>query len=293
MEGVFVAGAAIAAGRVTRHELKRWYRPLYRGIYLPKHSTPTLRDRATAAWLASGRTGVIAGVAASGLHYAEWVDDDIDIDLIDGTMRKQPGLIVHDETLRDDEITQAGRIPVTTPARTAYDLGRLLPRGDALARLDALARARSLRAEDVLLIAEHHKGARGLRRLRSVLPLIDAGAASPKETGLRLLLIDAGLPIPTTQIPVCDRGYRPFAFLDWGYRPLAGEGWEEYLVSAEYDGDQHRKDRLQYVRDHKRQRKLEALGRNNIRVINEDDPAEVIARVTAALRSRGWRPGRN
>jgi hypothetical protein len=176
-------------------------------------------------------------------------------------------------------------LPVTTSARTAYDLGRHLPRGKAIARMDALARATSFSAEDVLLIAKRHHGARGSRRLRAALPLVDAGAASPKESWLRLLLIDAGLPAPTTQIPVrspVNGRYWPFAFLDMG--------WEDYRVSAEYDGDQHRTDRPQYVRDHRRQRKLERLGWINIRVINEDAPADVIDRARTALLSRGWRP---
>ena len=194
MDGVFIGREAIGAGRLTRHELRRWYRPLYRGIYLRNDVTATLRDRMTAAWLASGCDGVIAGVAASALHHAEWVDHDVDIDIIAKGIRPQTGLIVRDETLRDDEITHAGGLRVTTSARTAYDLGRQLSRGKALARMDALARATPFSAEDVLLIAKHHKGARGLKRLRAVLPLVDSGAASPKETWLRLLLIDAGLP---------------------------------------------------------------------------------------------------
>ncbi|WP_409427557.1 hypothetical protein [Mycobacterium sp. SMC-11] len=281
MERVFVGSEAIAAGFLTRHELQRWYRAVFRGIYLPKDTTPTLRDRTTAAWLASGRKGVIAGVAASALHGAEWVDADVDIELIAHNTRPQAGLIVRDETLADDENTKIAGIPVTTPARTAYDLARHLPRGQALARLDALARATPFSTEDVLLIAKHHKGARGSRRLRTVLPLVDAGAASPKETWLRLRLIDAGLPTPTTQIPVCDRRYWPFAWLDLG--------WEDYKVSAEYDGEHHQKDRAQYVKDRQRQRRLERLGWINIQVINEDDPQEAVRRVTEALHARGWR----
>jgi len=282
MGEVFIGSEALAQGRLTEHELRCWHRPIFRDVYVSKTHEPTLRDRIEGAWLRSGRHGVIAGVAASALHHAEWVDRDIPIELVWSNTRPPRGLIARDETLRDDEIAHAGRLPVTTPARTAYDLARHLPRGQALARLDALARATPFSAEDVLLIAKHHKGARGLRKLRAVLPLVDAGAASPKETWLRLLLIDAGLPTPTTQIPVCDRSYWPFAWLDMG--------WEEYKVSTEYDGDHHRKDRPQYVRDHKRQRRLQALGWLNIRVINEDDRNDVIARVREALHARGWRP---
>nr|WP_046282711.1 hypothetical protein [Mycobacterium sp. UM_NZ2] len=282
MDGVFIGSEATVAGRLTRHELRRWYRLLFRGVYLRKDTTPALRDRTTAAWLASRRHGVIAGLAASALHGAQWVDADVDIELIAQNTRAQPGLIVRDETLADDEVTKVAGLPVTTPARTAYDLARHLPRGNAVARLDALARATPFSTEDVLLIAKHHQGARYLRRLRAALPLVDAGAASPKETWLRLLLFDAGLPTPTTQIPVRDRRYWPFAWLDLG--------WEDYKVSAEYDGEHHQKDRAQYVKDHQRQRKLERLGWINIQVINEDNPQETIHRVTQALHARGWRP---
>lgn len=298
MDRVFIGSEAIAAGRLTRHELQRWYRPVYRGIYGPKDAPLALRDRTTAAWLASGRNGVVAGVAASALHGAKWVDPDVPVELIAHNSRSQSGLTIWGETLADDEITQVAGIPVTTAARTAYDLGRRLPRAPAVARMDALARATPFSVEDAMLLAKHHRGARGLRRLRVALPLViprkrevpPAGAASPKETWLRLLLIDAGLPTPTTQIPVYDGGSWPFAFLDWGYRPLAGEGWEEYQVAAEYDGEHHQKERPQYVKDHRRQRKLEHKRWINIRVINEDDPHEVIRRTRNALMSRGWQP---
>jgi hypothetical protein len=38
-------------------------------------------------------------------------------------------------------VSAVKRLPVTSVARTAFDLGRHLPRGQALARLDALMRA--------------------------------------------------------------------------------------------------------------------------------------------------------
>jgi hypothetical protein len=92
-------------------------------------------------------------------------------------------------------------------------------------------------AEDVLLIAKRHHGARGTRQLRELLPLVDGGAASPKETWLRLLLIDAGFPKPTTQIPAVEDHGRLVRMLDLG--------WEDFMVAAEYDGDQHRTNRDQ------------------------------------------------
>ena len=104
---------------------------------------------------------------------------------------------------------------------------------------------------------------------------------SPKETSLRLLLIDAGLPRPETQILVHNGDYYPLAYLDMG--------WEEYMVAVEYDGDQHRKDRRQYLKDMSRLRMLELRGWIVIRVVAEDHPLDVLDRVRKALASRGFR----
>lgn len=138
MGEVFLGGEALAAGRVTRHQLQRWYRTVYRGVYVPKGGEVSLRDRAVGAWLASGRRGVIAGVAASALHHASWVDNTHPIELVGVKCRPQPGLIPRLERTADDEVTTAFGLPVTTRLRTAFDLGRHLNRPEALARLDAL-----------------------------------------------------------------------------------------------------------------------------------------------------------
>ena len=66
-------------------------------------------------------------------------------------------------------------------------------------------------------------------------------------------------------------------------------GWKEFKVAVEYDGDQHRTDRRRYVWDQRRSRMVARLGWDAVRVIKEDPPAEVIARVEESLRARGWR----
>lgn len=96
---------------------------------------------------------------------------------------------------------------------------------------------------------------------------------------MRLVLIDAGLPKPTTQIPVND-GRRLVGLLDMG--------WEDYRVAVEYDGDQHRSDRRQYVKDINRLAKFADLGWVVIRVVAEHRPVDVIARARQALARRGY-----
>jgi hypothetical protein len=286
MQDVFVASQAVTAGLLTRHELQRWHRAIFRGVYVPNGHELSLRDRTVGALLACRRPAVVGGIAASALHGAKWIDVDTPVELVGPNVRPQRGLLVRNERLAEDEITQVAGISVTTPARTAFDIGRHLQRDDAVARLDALMYATPFSVEDVLLLAKRYPGARGVRRLRAALPLVDGGAASPKETWLRLSpasgrcpqLTDAGFPRPVTQIPVSD-GWRPVRILDMG--------WEDLKVAAEYDGDQHRGDRKQYVKDIRCQETLQRLGWIVVRVIAEDRKDDIIGRVADARNRRG------
>jgi hypothetical protein len=279
MSGILIGSEALQSGVLTRHQLSR-YRRLLPDVYAPRDAELSLRDRTVAAWLWSRRRGVVAGSAAAALHGAQWIDADEPVELIWACARPPAALRVRNESLRRGEVTRVAGIPVTTPARTAFDLGRHLARDRAVARLDALMWATPFSTEAVLRLAADHPGARGLRRLRRVLPLVDGGAASPRETWLRLLLTDAGFPRPTTQIPLMDHT---------GNLAVLDMGWKEFKVAAEYDGDQHRSDRRRYVRDQRRSRMVAKLGWDAVRVIKEDRPQEVIARVEEALRARGWR----
>lgn len=280
MDRAFRGSEALRQGKLTRYQLRAGFRAIYPDVYLPRYATPSLRILSEAAWLWSGRRGVLAGLAAAALHGSDWIDDNEPVELIWRNQHAPAGIVSRNSRLAECEIGCIAGLPVTTAVRTAFDLARRLPPGDAVARIDALMRATSCRVEDVLRLAERYPRARGLRRLRTSLPLVDAGAASPKETWLRLLVVRAGLPAPATQIPVVEH-YRIVAMLDMG--------WEGFKVALEYDGDQHRSSRKQYVRDLRRLKALEDCGWIVIRVIAEDRPKDVVGRVREALRRRGYR----
>lgn len=280
MGGVLIGSEALAKGLVTRNDLRRHYQRIFPDVYAP--GEPTLRDRTIGAWLWSGRRAVIAGVAASALHGAAYVDADIPIELVWRNGRPPSGLIVRNETLADDEVKRVVGLPVTTPARTVFDLGRHLPRDDAVARIDALAWTLQVTVDDVAPLIGRYPSVRGIRALKTALPLVDAGADSPRETWLRLRLTDAGMPPQRTQIVVMQGRASIVAKLDMG--------WEQFGVGVNYDGMFHQSDRKRYVQDQKTLRTLEALGWIVIRVIAEDDIVDVLTRVEQALRSRGWHP---
>jgi hypothetical protein len=155
-----------------------------------------------------------------------------------------------------------------------------LPRDAAIAHLDALAQATDVKAADVLLLAERYPRARGLPRSRIALELMDDGAQSPRETWLRLLLIDAGFPRPRTQIRVTD-GFSE-AFIDMGY--------DEPMIGLDYDGRQHLTDRKRYVHDIGRADLLDRQGWIDIHVVAEHSRRYVLHRVTEAFARRGYRP---
>jgi hypothetical protein len=92
-------------------------------------------------------------------------------------------------------------------------------------------------------------------------------------------LIDNGFPIPETQVPLFDGGDEPFTWLDMG--------WRHIQLAVEYDGDQHRTDRPQYVKDMRRIPKIDSCGWGLSRVINEDRPSEILARVYEEWLRRG------
>jgi hypothetical protein len=133
---------------------------------------------------------------------------------------------------------------VTNPARTALDIASRQPPDRAVPAIDALARATRLKMADLELLADRYRGRNGIRRARATLQLVDAGAESPRETWLRLLIVRAGLPRPHTQIPVLDEYHQLIARVDMG--------WEDWKIAVEYDGDHHWTGRRQMARDIRR-----------------------------------------
>src|ERR1700751_4489213 len=104
MGEVFMGSEAIAASELNDYQLRRWYRKMFRDVYIPKRDVPSLDDRILGAWLWSRRRAVIAGAAASALHGAQWVGADTAIELVSKSARPQRGLIVRNETLGADEV---------------------------------------------------------------------------------------------------------------------------------------------------------------------------------------------
>lgn len=274
-----LATEALPAGVLTRGALRWNYNRVLPRVHVPKDAVTTLASRTTNAWLWSDRQGVIAGRAAAALHGAQFVEDTAPIELITQHTRKRPGVIVREERIADDEICQIGEFRVTTPTRTALDLGRHLLRDDAVSHLDALGAATGITPDAALAIAARYRGARGIRDAKIALALMDAGAQSPQESFLRLDLIDAGFPRPRTQIHVSD-GFKN-AFIDMG--------WDEPKIGLDYEGEHHRDERPTYVKDIGRYEMIERQGWVDLRVVKEHSKFFTFSRIREAAARRGWK----
>lgn len=279
----FLGTEALAVGTVARRTLASRHEALYRNVYIPKGLELTAHTRAVAAWLWSGRQATAAGLSAAALYGTKWIDPQLSAELYRRNGKPVDGILIHRDQLFGDETRLVRGIPATTPARTAFDLGRRSSRTQALIEVDALANATRLQSSDVLPLLERRHGVRGLVQLRDVVHLMDNGAESPQETRTRLLLIDAGLPRPRTQIVVYGNfAGRRYVKVDMGY--------EEFKVGVEYDGEQHWDDPRQYAYDIDRHAELLARGWLIIRVSAEIlryRPEVIVSRVCAALRAAG------
>ena len=279
MGAPFIGSEALASGRLNRHQLRSRHVAIHPDVYMPAGTRLTALSRATAAWLWTGRSGVLAGRSAAALHGAKWVDDDAPAQLLHRNRRAPSGIDTWSDRFEDDEVQIGRGMPVTTPARTALDLACRLPIDDAVVAIDALARATKLKMADVDVLAQRYRGRRVIRRARVALDLVDPGAESPQETRLRLLYIRAGFPRPETQIPVYDEYGQLVAVLDMG--------WRDVVVGADYEGEHHRLSRRQFNSDIRRFDAVTELGWTDVRVTVEDTEGVIVERTRRAFERRG------
>lgn len=278
MDEPFIGSEAMATGQLTRYQLRSRYVPIAPDVYIARETPVTALLKAKGAWLWSRRAGVLAGRSAAALHRAKWVAAVAPAEILYDNRHSPKGIRAWADRIADDEIMSVNGMSVTTPARTALDIACRNPRDAAVAQVDALAHATDLKCADVELLAQRYGGRRGIRRVTDVLDLVDAGAESPRETWVRLVLIDAGFPRPATQVPVYDEGGYVVARLDLG--------WEDIKVAVDYDGDHHRTDRKQFRHDIRRNEEVAELGWINVRITAEDTRVTLMRRAADARARR-------
>ncbi|MDP3894034.1 type IV toxin-antitoxin system AbiEi family antitoxin domain-containing protein [Nocardioides sp.] len=235
------------------HEVLR--RPI-KGVYVGTHLTDSLELRTEILKLVVPDGAFVTDRSAGWVHGAEMILAPGDHLVVPTVSMFQPPVkgrlrnkltTSGERMLAPGDLMEVNGLLVTTPLRTALDLGRLLPRSQALAALDSLLALGAFTLRELLAQIDRFKGYRGIVQLRFLAPLADAGAESPGESALRLLWWDAGLPRPRTQIPIIVAG-REVARLDLGL--------EDMLFAAEYDGKEWHSEPDDVDHDERRRRWL-------------------------------------
>lgn len=282
MDPLILGSQALRSGRLTEYQLRTRYRMVYRNVYLAKGIAMTAELKAHAGWLFAGPDAVLAGVSAAAVHGTKWLDADAPAVVVRPDRHGPKGLTAYSYALAPQDICLRQGMCVTTAARTAFDLARLLPHPRAVPLVDALMNATGLKVIDVEPLIEANPGVRGVRQAQSALALVDGGAESPQESRLRLALVAGGLPAPETQIRFYDEYGEAFIRVDMG--------WRQWKVAVEYDGVQHWTDGRQRAWDIERIAILEAMGWVVIRVSAAmlREPEKLVARVHAKLRAAGY-----
>jgi very-short-patch-repair endonuclease len=194
-----------------------------------------------------------------------------------GNGEGRPDALIHRARLDAAEVTTWFGVPVTRPARTVIDIARDSGLRAGLVVADAaLADGLVSMAElDAALVGQVRWP--GVRTARRVVELASPLAESPLETLARLLVFNAGLPLPELQAVVHTRGgsYR----VDGLWRDkrviLEADGFLKYATPADL-----RAEKL-------RQENLERAGYVVVRVTWDDvvhRPAETARRIASALR---------
>jgi hypothetical protein len=201
--------------------------------------------------------------------------------------RPRPGVVFHTRRLPDDELTEHEGIPITTVARTLFDLATESPARLRQAIAIAEARAMGDRTSVVDLVARY-PGRRGVASLRRELEVaqLERGIAS-HELELRFSeFIDrCGLPRPERNARVQVAG-----------RTLVVDClWREPGLVVELDSRLHHGDWEAAENDRARDAALLAVGLSTVRITwrrLHDEPHRLEAELRAGLEihvRRAWR----
>jgi hypothetical protein len=153
-----------------------------------------------------------------------------------------------ERNLTPADVVELHGLRVTTPIRTAWDLGRQRNRDAALSGMDAMLRLGRFGSAELVAGVPRFRGMRWVTVLRELAPLADGRAESPGESVLRLRWIDLALPTPRPQIPVVLPDGR-CVYLDVGNESLR--------CAAEYNGYEWHSSPEQVVHDQARLTEIE------------------------------------
>jgi Transcriptional regulator, AbiEi antitoxin/Protein of unknown function (DUF559) len=266
--------ARLSSGRLYR---------LHRGIYAVGHMIVPREGRWLAAVLSIGEEAVLSHRSAAALWGIRQVTAHARIDVSAPRLtRAPPGIRRHYVRLAPGEVTTICRIPVTTLARSLFDIAaEVSDEGfeGALREAEYLHRFRLESLEELL---KRHPGRRGVTTIKTCLRRLGrrprGRTRSRLEVRFAALLARTDLPRPELNV---------LLDLD-GFKVEADCLWRDQRVVVELDGGKAHRTRVAFEADRERDRRLQAAGWRVIRLTwrQLDDPTPVLADLSNLLQSR-------
>ena len=198
LDGPFTPAMARDAG-VDRRVLDRMLadgrvRRVLRGVYVSGTVGETAEVRARAVGLVLPPGAVVVDRTAAWVHGVV-----VPIPHPDGL---PPVTSCRRRVLAGRDVAELAGVPVTTPLRTAMDLGRLLAPERGLGVVDAFLHAGTCTHRELLAELPRFGRHSGIVQLRHVVALADARASDAAESALRFHWFAARLPTPVPGLVV-------------------------------------------------------------------------------------------
>lgn len=279
LTGIFIGSHAIAAGRLTRRELRaRGYLRLVQGVYTVPQEVFDHQLRARGAALVLPPGAAIGGLSAAAWYGAPFATTLEPVTVVvpsASSWRGPRGVRAHRTSLRPGDVTDLDDVRITSPLRTAWDVAALEPLGTAVAVLDAMVRGGHLTLDALRRMVALGVGRWRVTRVRRAVDLVDPRAESGPESRVRVAMVQGGLD-PVVQLDIEDAEGRFVARVDFAFP-------EQRLV-VEYEGEHHF-DPERIRADQVRLAKLAAAGWRVIRLHAPDlwRLPEVVVSIRSAL----------
>ncbi len=190
--------SALALGRLH---------PLHRGAYAVGHRVLAKRGRWLAAVLAMGPDAILSHASAAALWGLAPEDRKVHVTASGGRQDRpgRKGIQVHRCKIDPAEVTMRDGIPVTTVARTLFDLAERSRPYELRSAWDEASRLHLLRVPEVAAVYERGRGRRARTQIRPFLIAEQRyveDTASPLEDRFAAFVVAHRLPPPQTNVLV-------------------------------------------------------------------------------------------
>ena len=235
--------------------------------------------------MAVGQPAALSGATSLALHGISVVEDTAVHLTVPYSRRvdSRSGLVVHRAEFTPSDVIELDGLPVFSLDLALADF---LCDGDkrtAFAALDEAMRGlapdhRNTLRDNVRDRVLDRRSKKGIHRAKMLLSLATGMAESRPESILRLIVVEAGFPIPEAQYEITTVDGRKLYVLDMA--------WPALRIAVEYDGFAAHEERQEY--DAERDERMTRRGWITIRASAADlrDPSRLLAELRAAFKRR-------